>query len=100
MKRPAILVAALAAVLLSYGADSFEQGDASFAASEVPVQTAGLSWRCGKNNPAASWGTFGNGCLKQKRKWKREHQQSNTNNNGNGVSNTLSQQPAKAKRKK
>ncbi|MHA1524038.1 MAG: hypothetical protein ACTSY1_06485 [Alphaproteobacteria bacterium] len=31
---------------------------------------AGLSWRCGKNNPA-SWGTFGNGCLKQKRNKKK-----------------------------
>ncbi|VAW76852.1 hypothetical protein MNBD_GAMMA12-2594 [hydrothermal vent metagenome] len=32
--------------------------------------TPGLSWRCGKNNPA-TWGTFGNGCLKQKRKAKK-----------------------------
>ncbi|MCG6902693.1 MAG: hypothetical protein LJE68_08430 [Rhodobacter sp.] len=31
-----------------------------------PVVQQGLSWRCGKNNPAM-WGTFGNGCLKQKR---------------------------------
>ncbi|MEM8852050.1 MAG: hypothetical protein ROR55_26955 [Devosia sp.] len=31
---------------------------------------AGLSWRCGKNNPAM-WGTFGNGCLKQRRKAKK-----------------------------
>ena len=34
------------------------------------VQTAGLTWRCGKNNPAW-WGTFGNGCLKQKRAARR-----------------------------
>lgn len=32
------------------------------------VEEAQLTWRCGKNNPA-SWGTFGNGCLKQKRNW-------------------------------
>ncbi|MGJ5207840.1 hypothetical protein [Bradyrhizobium sp. HKCCYLR20261] len=36
----------------------------------APVQTAGLAWRCGKNNPA-EWGTFGNGCLKQKRAARR-----------------------------
>jgi len=31
---------------------------------------AGITWRCGKNN-AAMWGTFLNGCLKQKRAAKK-----------------------------
>ncbi|MGI9523511.1 MAG: hypothetical protein ACR2PG_17915 [Hyphomicrobiaceae bacterium] len=35
------------------------------------VQNVGLSWRCGKKNPVM-WGTFGNGCLKQKRAYKRK----------------------------
>ncbi|MCX7900568.1 MAG: hypothetical protein N2444_10925 [Methylocystis sp.] len=33
----------------------------------VEYAEARMYWRCGKNNPAM-WGTFGNGCLKQKRK--------------------------------
>ncbi|MEM7301625.1 MAG: hypothetical protein AAF468_11130 [Pseudomonadota bacterium] len=41
--------------------------------SNGPVKTHQLAWRCGKNNPAM-WGTFGNGCLKQKRKWKKQQQ--------------------------
>ena len=38
--------------------------------SKGPGPSAQLSWRCGKNNPG-DFGTFGNGCLKQLRAWKK-----------------------------
>lgn len=39
--------------------------------SSGETKQTGLVWRCGKNNPAM-WGTFGNGCLKQKRAYKKK----------------------------
>ncbi len=70
MKLPVILTAALAVTLLSFGAHAAERAGTSFKATEGSGQSAGLVWRCGKN--PASWGTFGNGCLKQKRKAKKK----------------------------
>ena len=35
-----------------------------------PKPSAQLVWKCGKNNPG-EFGTFGNGCLKQLRAWKK-----------------------------
>lgn len=67
MKRPAILVVALSATLFSLSAYAGSPVGRSGLAARPSTQ-AGLAWRCGKNNPA-SWGTFGNGCLKQKRNW-------------------------------
>jgi hypothetical protein len=67
MKTALFLAAAIAAGSLSVDANAAPIG-ASLKAPDESVQNATLSWRCGKNNPA-SWGTFGNGCLKQKRNW-------------------------------
>lgn len=67
MKTALFLVAAIAAGSLSVDANAAPMG-ASLKAPGESVENATLSWRCGKKNPA-SWGTFGNGCLKQKRKW-------------------------------
>ncbi len=61
-------IAGLAAVTLASASHAAAHGEAPLVSSE-PVSEAGLVWRCGRNNPA-SWGTFGNGCLKQKRKAK------------------------------
>ncbi|PWB95841.1 hypothetical protein [Methylosinus sporium] len=49
---------------MSFQGDVTSRGDVT---PQGDVQLAGLAWRCGKKNPA-EWGTFGNGCLKQKRK--------------------------------
>jgi len=67
MKPALFLAAAIAAGSLSVAANAAPI-DASLKAPGVSVENATLSWRCGKKNPA-SWGTFGNGCLKQKKKW-------------------------------
>ncbi|MGD9543308.1 MAG: hypothetical protein AB7F41_03915 [Methylocystis sp.] len=67
MKTAVFLAAAIAAGSLSVGANAAPM-DASLKAPDGSVQNATLSWRCGKKNPA-SWGTFGNGCLKQKKNW-------------------------------
>ena len=71
MKKITVLAAGLAAALVSFATSSIEPAANRLAASESNWQMAGLSWRCGKNNPAM-WGTFGNGCLKQKRKAKKK----------------------------
>ena len=62
-----VSAAAIAAGSLSVDANAAPMG-ASLKAPGNSVENAALSWRCGKRNPA-SWGTFGNGCLKQKRRW-------------------------------
>jgi len=68
--RIAALAATISATLLLTAAHAGVPSPAPFDTVGTPVQTAGLVWRCGKNNPA-SWGTFGNGCLKQKRAARR-----------------------------
>jgi hypothetical protein len=69
MKRTLILVATAAFLgLVSTGANA--AGPNGYKSTDGGNPTAGLAWRCGKNNPAM-WGTFGNGCLKQKRKAKQ-----------------------------
>lgn len=67
MKLSTVLGAALATALLSLAASAGEPSGSPGLTAEPSTQS-GLTWRCGKNNPA-SWGTFGNGCLKQKRNW-------------------------------
>ncbi|HEY8126812.1 MAG TPA: hypothetical protein VIF88_15480 [Methylocystis sp.] len=69
MKTALFLAAAILAGALSVDANAAPIG-VSLKAPGEPVENATLSWRCGKRNPA-SWGTFGNGCLKQKRRWGR-----------------------------
>ena len=54
-------------------------------------QLAGLVWRCGKNDPAM-WGTFGNGCLKQKRTYKKNGGSTASSSGQSG--NLAVQQPA------
>jgi hypothetical protein len=54
-----LTAAATAANVDGPATPSLEMSDGSY-------EVAGMVWRCGKNNPAW-WGTFGNGCLKQKR---------------------------------
>ena len=66
LNRVSALAAAISATFLLTAAHATVPSAAPFDTIGTPVQTAGLVWRCGKNNPA-SWGTFGNGCLKQKR---------------------------------
>ena len=70
MKRALILAASLGFGLLSTQANAAGSAGPSLEATEGSYQVAGLAWRCGKNNPA-EWGTFGNGCLKQKRAAKK-----------------------------
>ncbi len=67
MKTAVFLAAAIAAGSLSFSANAAPMG-ALLKAPGESVENATLFWRCGKKNPA-SWGTFGNGCLKQKKKW-------------------------------
>ena len=67
MKLSTVLGAALATALLSLAANAGEPNDSPGLTAQPSTQS-GLAWRCGKNNPAM-WGTFGNGCLKQKRNW-------------------------------
>lgn len=67
MKHLLILAAVLATGLISFEASAAKSGPTY---SNGQGTSAGLAWKCGKNNPAM-WGTFGNGCLKQKRAWKK-----------------------------
>jgi hypothetical protein len=55
--------------------------------SDGSYEVAGMVWRCGKNNPAW-WGTFGNGCLKQKRQARKNGSAST------GTGNFAVEQPA------
>ena len=71
MKRALILAASLGFGLLSTQAYAAGSAGPSLEATEGSYQVAGLAWRCGRNNPA-EWGTFGNGCLKQKRAAKKK----------------------------
>ena len=64
MKRAFVFAAFLG--LLSTQGQAAPQAGAPAGLTDGSYQVAGLAWRCGKNNPA-EWGTFGNGCLKQKR---------------------------------
>ena len=69
MKTSLILMASLAMGMLSSQAGAAGSSPTSLEASGAPYQVA-LVWRCGRYNPAM-WGTFGNGCLKQKRAYKK-----------------------------
>jgi hypothetical protein len=69
MKASLFLAAALTAASFSVRADAAQTRATSFTGNGQPP-SAGMVWRCGKNNPVAWWGTFGNGCLKQRRQAK------------------------------
>lgn len=68
MKTSVILAAALAVALVAFGANANQTAGTSIGTA-TPQPVPAMAWRCGKKNPAM-WGTFGNGCLKQKRKAK------------------------------
>lgn len=71
MKLAPALAAVLTAGLITFNANPVLAASNSFkSTSKPPPPQAGLAWRCGKRNPAM-WGTFGNGCLKQYRAWKK-----------------------------
>ena len=70
MKHALILSASLAFGLVSAVAHANDPASPSIEAADGSYEVAGLAWRCGRNNPA-EWGTFGNGCLKQKRAAKK-----------------------------
>ena len=67
MTRTLTIALGLAAALLASEVPASNAAGATIKSSSAP--SAGLAWRCGKNNPA-EWGTFGTGCLKQKRQSK------------------------------
>lgn len=69
MKIPSLALCAVIAAAFSIGPGARAAEEPSVSSTDKRVELATLSWRCGKNNPAM-WGTFGNGCLKQKRAWK------------------------------
>ncbi len=70
MKLSIILAASLAATALSMPAGAAVPSMPQLEVNAASVEPVGMVWRCGKNNPAW-WGTFGNGCLKQKRAAKK-----------------------------
>jgi hypothetical protein len=80
MKHAMILSASLAFGLVSAAAHANGPASPSIEAADGSYEVAGLSWRCGKNNPVAWWGTFGNGCLKQKRAAKKGSASTGTGN--------------------
>ena len=88
MKHALILSASLAFGLTSVVAHANGPAAPSLEAAGGSYEVAGLTWRCGKNNPVAWWDTFGNGCLKQKRAAKRKGQAST------GTGNFAVEQPA------
>jgi len=69
MKSLLVATAILATSLISFEASAAKAGP-SYNSNGSGGTSAGLAWKCGKNNPAM-WGTFGNGCLKQKRAWNK-----------------------------
>jgi|LNFM01.1.fsa_nt_gb hypothetical protein len=75
MKVVTLFSAGLLAIALPFGAHAAMPKAGTLAAPANVTHQAGLSWRCGKNNPAM-WGTFGNGCLKQKRAYKAQQKNS------------------------
>lgn len=76
MHRTVILTAALLAAAFSFDAQTIASSGPSIKGNGPgPQRVPLLHWRCGKNNPA-EWGTFGNGCLKQKRNWGKSNAQS------------------------
>ena len=87
-KHAVILAASLAFGLTSAVAHANGPAGPSIEAASGSYEVAGLTWRCGKNNPVAWWGTFGNGCLKQKRAAKRKGSAST------GTGNFTIEQPA------
>jgi hypothetical protein len=70
MKLSTILAASLAATVLSMPAGAAVPSMPQLKVNATSAEPVGMVWRCGKNNPAW-WGTFGNGCLKQKRAAKK-----------------------------
>jgi hypothetical protein len=70
MRTSVFLAASLAASLLSQSAPASQAVSKGADLSNGASQTAQMHWRCGRNNPA-EFGTFGNGCLKQKRAAKK-----------------------------
>lgn len=69
MMKYALILSASVTLGLAAAANVASAGNPaapSLEASDGSYEVAGMAWRCGKNNPAM-WGTFGNGCLKQKR---------------------------------
>jgi hypothetical protein len=70
MKLPTILAASFAATVLSMPAGAAVTFVPRLQVNAPSAEPVGMVWRCGKNNPAW-WGTFGNGCLKQKRAAKK-----------------------------
>lgn len=70
MKYALMLSASLAFGLTAVAAHAADGAGSSLKADDGSYEVAGLAWRCGKNNPAM-WGTIGNGCLKQKRAFKK-----------------------------
>ena len=89
MKGITIFSVTLFATLLSLNVGASEPAGAPDQLSNGSTTAAGLAWRCGKNNPAM-WGTFGNGCLKQKRNWGKQKSQAN----GLSMTTVSPQQPA------
>jgi hypothetical protein len=70
MKLSIILAASFAATVLSMPAGAAVPFMPQLGVNAPTAEPVGMVWRCGKNNPAW-WGTFGNGCLKQKRAAKK-----------------------------
>ena len=56
-------------LVVSFDANAAPSGP-SYSSNGPGRPSAQLVWKCGKNNPAM-FGTFGNGCLKQLRAWKK-----------------------------
>lgn len=71
MKLSTAMAALLAVPLMTSTGHASQNGSDLRVFSAAETQTAQLYWRCGRNNPA-EWGTFGNGCLKQKRAAKKK----------------------------
>ena len=71
MKRALIFTASLSLGLLSTQAYATGPTGSPLEATDGSYQVAGITWACGKNNPAW-WGSPGNGCLKQKRAAKKK----------------------------
>lgn len=72
MSRIALAALAAVSIALPAVAETQPQKPANTTnLSSGEAEPTGLVWRCGKKNPAM-WGTFGNGCLKQKRAHKKK----------------------------
>ena len=69
MKLTLILSALATSLVFTSGASAAGPTGAANLTTEPLILTQ-MSWRCGKNNPQM-WGTFGDGCLKARRKAKK-----------------------------